>query len=610
MNWFPILSMSAFLGVGAPSNAQKPPTDGDPATRPVGTTSMAMPRSMARNSGERRIVIDGSVEDWPTASPLLLLDTRQVSGTAMRSYLGPSDLSAQAFLAWNVQDLYVAIKVKDDWHRPLGVRSYGVSEIPPADCVVLTFDPNRDTRALGRDLGRSEDRELWFADVEGDGKGKIVQWDRFRGKAAYMTGATLAVARDDNLKVTTYEARLPWTEILPIGVKPTSGAIYDLQVVVNDLDEVTDIMPQTRIGWTFGVGPRIDPGLLGSFMLMGDVEGPELDLPEFPSPPLPSEDAVPGPRYWVELYEALRATTPVSFTAEGGDPRAVLGAARLRQLETLEGHLATFPRVDFLEFQHRIHRRMSRECAGMVATGLPYFWDHVLSDIRRRLDLAVPDHGARVFRLPQGGFLVLSKAAKFAIDPSGYGVEHMLFESLDFVLLTAPLDLCKRNDQLLIRMLLTGKTFITHIAFHLPGIDAGKLVLAQPGQGYDHKGLRITVMGDRDEKGNVGLSVGYHIRWPDGLTIVHAGEGAGAEQTPPEARAVDLLLLSAEHIAPAAAAHRMAAKLTILDDVFQCAHRPGGEGRVSLEKALELQDAMRPHASMLLAPGESVQTQR
>lgn len=584
-------------GTGAQDTQEPPRTT-------TGAQPMAVPRGMARNLGARRIVIDGNVEDWPAASPILLLDTRQVSGTAYRSYLGPSDLSAQAFLTWNDEDLYVAVKVKDDWHRPLGARVAGVSEIPPADNVMFTFDPNRDTRVLGRDLGRSEDSEFWLADVEGAGKGDVVRWDRFRGTAGPVDGGKVAVTRDDALKVTTYEARIPWRAILPVGSKAEVGSVIDLQVVANDLDEPTDFMPQTRIGWTFGTGPRIDPGLLGSFVLLGDVDGPQIDLPEFPSPPLAKEDPVPGPRYWVELYDALKVTPARPFAGENGDPRAVLGP-RLRQLETLEGHLATFPRVDFLEFQQRIHRRMSRECAGIVATGLPYFWDYVLSDVRRRAETATPEDGVIVFRLPQGGWLVLSRTAKFAIDPAGYGVEHLLYSMLDFVLLTNPLDMCKRNDQLLVRMLLTGKSIATHIGFHLPTIEAGKLVLAEPGHGYDTQGLHITVLGDRDEEGNLPLSVGYHVRWPDGMVLVHAGKVATADQLPRDARVVDLLLLSADHMAPAVVGHRIAAKTTILDDVLQCASRPGGDGRVTLEQALALQAALRPNTSLLLAPGES-----
>lgn len=595
-------ALTVLVFAARPTAAQDKPTAPE---QPIVTKPMAVPRTMARNLGARRIVIDGSLEDWPSSSPILLLDTRQISGTAFRAYLGPSDLSAQAFLCWNDSDLYVAVKVKDDWHRPLGAHAYGVGEIPPADNVMLTFDPRRDTRAIGRDLGRSDDREFWLADVPGDGRGRIVQWDRFRGDARWTEGGALVVARDEKLKVTTYEARIPWAAILPADVKPQIGLILDLQVVVNDLDEPTDFMPQTRIGWTFGTGPRIDPGLFGSFILLGDDDSPKIDLPEFPSPTLPNEDPVPGPRYWVELYDALRATTAKPYRTADGDPRVALGP-RLRPLETLEGHLATFPRVDFLEFQQRIHRRMSRECAGIIVTGLPYFWDYALSDLRRRAETATPEHGCVVFRLPQGGWLVLSKEAKFAIDPAGFGVEHLLYEMLDFVLLTDPLDSCKRNDQLLVRLLLTGKTFATHIGFHLPSIDAGKMGIAEVGKGYDTKGLHITVLGAKDDKGNLPLSVGYHVRWPDGLVLVHAGKVAASTDLPRDAGGADLLILSAEHVAPTAVAHGFAAKLTVLDDVLQCASRPGANGRVTLEQALELQASLRENESILLAPGESL----
>lgn len=576
------------------------------------TSPMPTPRGLARNLGDKSIVVDGVLEDWPAVSPLLLIDTRQVSGTAMGAYRGPSDLSAQVFLAWNKSDLFISAKVRDDWHRPLGARLYGVTEIPPADNLILTIDPLRDTRALGRDLGRSEDREVWLADVpdEKHGRGRVVLWDRFRGQAAYSASGASAISRDDKLGITTYEARVPWSDLLPGGVEPKVDLLLDLQVVVNDLDEVTDIMPQTRVGWTFGTGVRIDPGLLGTVVLSGDLDGPELALPEFPSPTPPKEDPVPGPRYWVEFYDALKATTPVTFGKDSGDPRVALGDKRYRQLQTLEGHLALFPRVDFLELQQRIHRRMSRECAGITATGLPYFWDHVVADLRRRVETAVPERGARVLRLPQGGWLVLSKETKFAIDAAGYGVEHYFYDVLDFVLLTDPLEISKRNDQLLLRLLHTKKAMISHIAFHLPSVDMTKLTVAEPGRGYDHKGLTVTVLGDRDEKGNVATSVGYHIRWPDGTTLVHPGLFANAEHFPREFRVVDLLILPAEHIAPTAMAHRTAAKLTVLDDVLLCARRPGGEGRITLDQALELQSSLLPHASMLLAPGEGVTVSR
>src|SRR5690606_27336556 len=110
------------------------------------------------------------------------------------------------------------------------------------------------------------------------------------------------------------------------------------------------------------------------------------------------------------------------------------------------------PRVDFLEFQQRIHRRMNRECAGIVARGVPYFWESVLEGAIRRIAVDPPERGFRIHRLPQSGWIVRSKAATFAIDPAGYGLDHRVFDLLDFVLLTRPREMTERNDQLLLRM--------------------------------------------------------------------------------------------------------------------------------------------------------------
>ena len=38
---------------------------------------------------------------------------------------------------------------------------------------------------------------------------------------------------------------------------------------MNDFDDLTDPMPQTRIGWTFGTAPKIDPSLYGTLVLVG-----------------------------------------------------------------------------------------------------------------------------------------------------------------------------------------------------------------------------------------------------------------------------------------------------------------------------------------------------
>src|SRR5262249_3728412 len=141
-----------------------------------------------------KITIDGALTDWPNLPPLLLDDPRQLSGTQFGASTGPRDLSAHAFLLWDDEDLYFAAVVADDWHRELEQKAPRLTEIPSCDSVVLTFDPDRDTRSLGADDGRKEDREFWLGSVR-DGDQRLVIWDRYRGTARFAEGA-LAIARD------------------------------------------------------------------------------------------------------------------------------------------------------------------------------------------------------------------------------------------------------------------------------------------------------------------------------------------------------------------------------------------------------------------------------
>ena len=238
-----------------------PPQDLPPAQqqRPE---PLPIPRGIVLERGERRIVIDGSLQDWPKLPAVLLDDVRQLSGSALGAYRGRGDIAARVFLMWDAEDLYLAAIVQDDWHIRLNADSPRFDEIPPADALVLTIDPNRDTRSIGRDDGRQEDSEFWIADVENQGR-RVVRWDRFRGTARFAEGGAAVVQRDEDKRLTTYEVRLPWAEILPRGQEPAARMVLDLQIVIDDYDEPTDPLPQSRIGWTFGMGTRIDPGLLG-----------------------------------------------------------------------------------------------------------------------------------------------------------------------------------------------------------------------------------------------------------------------------------------------------------------------------------------------------------
>lgn len=568
--------------------------------RPPQLRPMPVPHALVEHRRGARITVDGVLQDWPETAVILLDDTRQLSGTALGAWRGPADLAARAFALWDEKAFWFAIKVRDDWHRPLTEKTPRLQEIPPADSVVLTFDPRRDTRAIGPDEGRKEDREFWIAEVAGQGR-RLVLWDRFRGTARFAEGAAMAAKRDDERGITTYEVKIPWSEILPGEVKPRPSAVFDLQIVVNDLDEVTDPMPQTRIGWTFGTGPIIDPGLLGSIMLVTELRHDVEHLPDFPPPREPPEPPVPPPPYWAKLDDELASHPPSPIGPDSPHLSEAGGVEHRRALQKLEHHLARFPRVDYLEYHQRVHRRMRRECAGMVRTGLLHYYQHVLARIGRRT--STKPTAIEIIRLPESGFLVRSPQAIFAIDPSGYALERHLWKDLSFVILTNPLDPTKRNDQLLIRLAASNRRFFTHIAFHLPRIPADRMPLVKLGETYTLSGLRIRPLGRVHEKGWLPATAAYVVEWPNGFRLVHSGGTLGPEMLE-SGRRTDVLLLSAKHPRARLVGQGVAARTTILADVLQCSVAAGPNGRVRLEEAYELQRALLPWPSVLLAPGD------
>lgn len=594
MNGFATLCFLAAL-----QQAQDVPA----TTRPVPAKPMSVPRTVVVHRGDKKISVDGSLRDWPSVPVLSLADTRQLSGTAMGAWRGPSDCAATAFLAWDEEDLFFAAKVIDDRHRKLPKNAPRLTEIPPADGLVISFDPNRDTRSIGMDKGRTEDREFWLAEVEGQGR-KLVRWDRYRGTAGFAEGAAMAVKRDEERHMTTYEARIPWKSILPTDRQPKLRMVMDLGIVVNDYDELTDPMPQTRIGWTFGTGPRVDPGLLGSLMLVRTINASISDLPDFPPHPELNGDPVPGEGHWIQFHEQLRKHPPSPTLSGGGHPSEAGGIKRLELLEDLERHLAQFPRVDYLEYVQRTDRRMRREVAGVIRSGLPFYWHHALTDLGRRASLEAPDKGFRIFRLPEGGWLIRSRTANFAIDPSGYNLERHVWGALDFVLLTSPLDITKRNDQILLRLWSAKRPFYTHIKFHLPALTADKMPLVKIGETYTLSDMKIKVLGRIDEKGWVTTTVGYRVEWPDGTVLMHSGQALQEAELPTDEK-VDLLILSARHPRARVVGQRVRAKWTLMEDALQCSARPGADGRVRLSRVFDLQNGLRPFTSLLLAPGES-----
>lgn len=567
-------------------------------------TPMIVPQAVALPRGDTEIRIDGTHEDWPGLPGIMLNDGRQLSGTQWKAWNGERDCAALAFTMWDEHHLYFAATVKDEWHRALDANSLQLSEVPLADSIILTFDPERDTRASGPHEGRREDREFWLADEIGR---KAVLWDRLRGTARTLDGdaARVVVLHDKVEGLTTYEAKLPWHEVLPGGGKPAPGLVIDLEIVVNDFDEATDPMPQTRIGWTFGCGPVIDPGLLGSLMLVGDRAALEGRVPEFPPKPPTSRTPLGSAEEWHELSARLVRAPPALHDGSQA-PEQAGGLERLKVLEAIEAHTARYPRVDYVEYHHRIHRRMQREVAGIRARGLPFWWATRLEALSKAAEDPVPNNTARIFRIPTGGWLVGTSGGGFAIDAAGADVTEWLWGRMEFVVLTQPLDMTRRNDQLVLRMLMArpARPVLTHIAFHLPVVAMRDMPLVVPGTscGPPKGGLEIKALGRKHTDGSVAGACSYHIglgAGPRVLVVAPALSVTDLDDSP-----VDVMILSPRNPEALKIVEKVKPGLILIDDTFLCQAVPG-VARMRLRDLHSFQKALAPNRSVLLAPGEA-----
>ena len=570
--------------------------------RPKLAQPMLLPQAVVLPKGDREVTIDGSLTDWPRLPVIRLDDRRQLSGTAHGAWRGPADASAVVFLMWDEQALYVACVAHDEWHRALDANTLLLTEIPAADSLLLSFDPDRNTRSNGPDPGRREDREFWLADEEGH---EVVQWDRLRGLARVLDApARMVVLHSKEEQLTTFEALIPWNEILPPGQHAQVGRCIDLQMIFNDFDESTDSMPQTRLGWTFGMGPKVDPGLLGSIMLVADDAALAGVMPEFPPKPGVSQAPVEPPDYWRRLTADLLQRPPQIYDGTL-TPAETGGAERFSVLERIDRHCAEFPRVDFLELHQRIARRMSREVAGLMARGLPSWWRDRLHAVSKQGEDPVPPGALRFFRLPMGGWLVRNTGRNYLIDPAGNDVAQWLWGGAGMVLLTQPLDMTRRNDQLLIRMFVAKppRPVYSHIVYHLPLIAMAKMPLVELGREYGKgTGTLVYPLGVPGDDGSVPYDCSYRIETDGCAPVLVVGPTMPAALAPEKAGGVLLASPRNRHIVDIA--NRVAPDLILLDDAFLPQAHPHSP-RITLRNLHDLQRSLLPHRSVLLAPGES-----
>lgn len=586
-----------------PLAAQQQPSPQQPSPQQRQLQAMLLPQGLALPRAGREITIDGSLIDWPKLPAMQLNDRRQLSGTGHGAWRGFDDASAVVFMMWDQNALYVACSARDEWHRALDANTLQLTEIPAADSLMLTFDPERDTRANGPDPGRDDDREFWLADENGR---EVVQWDRLRGTARVLPApARMVVVHDQEQGITSYEALIPWSEILLPGKQAAPGKVVDLQMVLNDFDEKTDSMPQTRVGWTFGMGPVVDPGILGSVMLCKDDMPLRGVVPEFPPKPSVTREPVEPPEYWRDLTAELLRRPPVVYDG-AVTPQETGGVERLKVLEKIERHVERMPRVDWLELHQRVNRRMVREVAGLAGRGLFRWMRERMHAVSKQGEDAVPAGSLRLFRLPAGGWLVRTNRRNLLIDPAGPDVQQWLWGGAELCLLTQPLSMTRRNDELLLRMFTAKpvRPVLSHIVFHMPMVAMEKMPLMTLGESIgDDADLAIHALGAPMPDGSVPYDCSYRVQIAGCPELLIAGPTLKATSVD-ETWDIGVMIVSARNRAVIQLVRKVEPELVLFDDAFlpqEHAQTP----RVRLQNLHTLQRMLLPTKSLLLTPGES-----
>lgn len=201
--------------------------------------------------------IDGNLSEW-TRVPALALGPDMARGSR---YGGSSDLSALCQWAWDDRALYFAAQVQDDRASVLPDPK-DLGSIWQYDCIQMAFDGAQDARTPGYD---DDDYEYGFGQTAG--VARAYRW--VTGNHLVLGDVptiSVAVQRDEERAITSYEVRIPWTELLPFSPATRSCG---MTIVVDDNDG--EAAQEIWLEWTPGItGPK-DPSAFGMLTLIDEA---------------------------------------------------------------------------------------------------------------------------------------------------------------------------------------------------------------------------------------------------------------------------------------------------------------------------------------------------
>ncbi len=200
------------------------------------------------------IIIDGVIDDQWNGAEKILLDEDDWYNDG----IGWDGDTATIMTKWDEQNLYFAIEVKDASHYQASLAS----AIYQGDSVQISIDPSREIS-----VGMDGYNELGFA-LNNDGELLTYKWSTAVADKK-LAGADIKIIRDDEKQITTYEAAIPWTCLVPVGSVEDINSI-GFSMLVNDNDLRADGTPAGRAGYQeymSGIGKGKDTAKFGDLIL-------------------------------------------------------------------------------------------------------------------------------------------------------------------------------------------------------------------------------------------------------------------------------------------------------------------------------------------------------
>ncbi|NLU42993.1 MAG: hypothetical protein GXX08_12425 [Firmicutes bacterium] len=227
------------------------------------------------------VAIDADLSEWNTSSAVVLNSESQLVRDA-NQWTDPLDLSAEVFLMWDADNLYLAAVVRDD--TPFMYRE----GFPPdwADSIVLFFstDPEADPNRSSYDstdfrltliiddylFNTGLDREM-VADKRG------IETRGDAGDEQILDGYEYAIAEIDGGYI--FEAKIPLSNFsndqIPVLV-PADGVEIGFDLSMFDLDFPCPGIATARMAWTGSAEADSDPSKWGRLIFRGQIGGAAL----------------------------------------------------------------------------------------------------------------------------------------------------------------------------------------------------------------------------------------------------------------------------------------------------------------------------------------------